>query len=46
MGAKAGEEEPADVAVVVVAAHLLDVAVAVSAHEHIQLLPECVHGGR
>lgn len=44
--AETGEEEAADVAVVVVAAHLLDVAVAVSAHEHIQLLPECVHGGR
>jgi len=46
MGAKAREEEAADVAVVVVAVHLLDVAVAVGAHEHVQLLPERVHGGR
>lgn len=46
MGAKAREEEAADVAVVVVAVHLLDVAVAVCAHEHVQLLPERVHGGR
>lgn len=44
--AETGEEEAADVAVVVVAAHLLDVAVAVGAHEHVQLFPERVHGGR
>lgn len=44
MGAEAGEEEAADVAVVVLAADLPHVAVAVGAHELVELLPDRVHG--
>lgn len=43
VGAEADEEHAADVAVVVLAVDLADVAVAVGAHEHVQLLPYGVH---
>ena len=44
MRAEAGEEEAADVAVVVLAADLPGVSIAVGAHELVQLLPDGVHG--
>jgi hypothetical protein len=44
VGAEAGEEEAADVAVVVLAADLPHVAVAVCPHEHVELLPHRIHG--
>lgn len=43
MGAEAGEVEVADVAIVVLAADLPHVAVAVGAHELVELLPDGVH---
>ena len=44
VGAEARKVEAADVAVVVLAADLPHVAVAVGAHELIELLPDGVHG--
>jgi len=43
VGAEAGEVEAADVAIVVLAADLPHVAVAVGAHELVELLPDGVH---
>ena len=43
MGAEAGEVEAADVAIIVLAADLPHVAVAVGAHELVELLPDGVH---
>ena len=42
--AKASQVELADIAVVVIAVDLSDVAVAVGAHEDVQLLADRVHG--
>jgi hypothetical protein len=44
VGAEAREVEAADVTVVVLAADLPHVAVAVGAHELVELLPDGVHG--
>lgn len=43
MGAEAGQEEAADVAVIVLAVHFRHVPVAVGPHEHVELLPDGVH---
>lgn len=44
MGAEAREVEAADVAVVVLAADLPHIAVAIGAHELVELLTDGVHG--